>query len=165
MWATRIGKVGNRDQQPNYPAARSTPTVDGAASCSVSMATSPRRYRHRQGALAEEPPRLLRRSAGTWADAESPLVDGEVLVCMPGGTQATVGAEQEDRRRGVEGPRRRQGRMPQSSWLTRVACGSTSLTVMAGLRVEAKTGKLRHEDHGADGSERHDACHQRGTGR
>src|SRR5438094_2805276 len=29
LWATRIGKVGNPDQQPNYPAARSTPTVDG----------------------------------------------------------------------------------------------------------------------------------------
>jgi outer membrane protein assembly factor BamB len=29
IWSTRIGKVGNPDQQPNYPAARSTPTVDG----------------------------------------------------------------------------------------------------------------------------------------
>ena len=28
-WSTRIGKVGNPDQEPNYPAARSTPTVDG----------------------------------------------------------------------------------------------------------------------------------------
>src|SRR5207248_2012090 len=30
LWSTRVGKVGNPDQQPNYPAARSTPTVDGA---------------------------------------------------------------------------------------------------------------------------------------
>ena len=29
VWAQRIGKVGNPKQQPNYPAARSTPTVDG----------------------------------------------------------------------------------------------------------------------------------------
>ncbi len=29
VWSQRIGKVGNPDQQPNYPAARSTPTVDG----------------------------------------------------------------------------------------------------------------------------------------
>src|SRR5260370_38714043 len=29
VWRTRIGKVGNPDQQPNFPAARSTPTVDG----------------------------------------------------------------------------------------------------------------------------------------
>ena len=30
VWSTRIGKVGNPNQRPNYPAARSTPTVDGA---------------------------------------------------------------------------------------------------------------------------------------
>lgn len=29
-WSTRIGKVGNPDQKPNFPAARSTPTVDGS---------------------------------------------------------------------------------------------------------------------------------------
>ncbi len=28
-WERRIGKVGNPDQQPPYPAARSTPTIDG----------------------------------------------------------------------------------------------------------------------------------------
>src|SRR5207247_2369572 len=27
---------------------------------------------------------------GTWAYAESPLVDGNVLVCTPGGSQATI---------------------------------------------------------------------------
>src|SRR5437016_5491250 len=31
VWSTRVGKVGNPKQQPNYPGARSTPTVDGAA--------------------------------------------------------------------------------------------------------------------------------------
>jgi outer membrane protein assembly factor BamB len=29
IWTTRIGNVGNPDQNPNYPKARSTPTVDG----------------------------------------------------------------------------------------------------------------------------------------
>src|SRR5262245_6402770 len=29
VWATRLGKVGNPDQKPNFPAARSTPTVEG----------------------------------------------------------------------------------------------------------------------------------------
>ncbi|HEX2523114.1 MAG TPA: PQQ-binding-like beta-propeller repeat protein, partial [Terriglobia bacterium] len=28
-WSARIGKVGNPNQEPSYPAARSTPTVDG----------------------------------------------------------------------------------------------------------------------------------------
>jgi hypothetical protein len=29
IWQTRIGKVGKPDQAPNYPGARSTPTIDG----------------------------------------------------------------------------------------------------------------------------------------
>src|SRR5262245_1197021 len=29
LWATRLGKVGNPQQKPNFPAARSTPTMDG----------------------------------------------------------------------------------------------------------------------------------------
>ena len=29
VWATRLGKVGNPNQMPSFPAARSTPTVDG----------------------------------------------------------------------------------------------------------------------------------------
>jgi outer membrane protein assembly factor BamB len=30
VWSVRIGKVGNPNQNPNFPATRSTPTVDGA---------------------------------------------------------------------------------------------------------------------------------------
>ncbi len=29
VWSTRLGKVGNPQQKPNFPAARSTPTVEG----------------------------------------------------------------------------------------------------------------------------------------
>jgi len=29
IWSTRLGKVGNPNQQPNYAASRSTPTVEG----------------------------------------------------------------------------------------------------------------------------------------
>ena len=29
IWSTRLGKVGNPNQKPSYPAARSTPTLDG----------------------------------------------------------------------------------------------------------------------------------------
>src|SRR2546425_12448050 len=29
VWRTTLGKVGNPDQNPKFPAARSTPTVDG----------------------------------------------------------------------------------------------------------------------------------------
>src|SRR5690349_13754143 len=29
IWTTRVGNVGNPDQNPSYPKARSTPTIDG----------------------------------------------------------------------------------------------------------------------------------------
>src|ERR1044071_6911702 len=29
IWSTHLGNVGNPKQQPNFPAARSTPTIDG----------------------------------------------------------------------------------------------------------------------------------------
>src|SRR5262245_11396668 len=29
LWSTRLGNVGNPDQNPKFPAARSTPTIDG----------------------------------------------------------------------------------------------------------------------------------------
>ena len=29
VWSTKIGRVGNPDQQPSYPGARSTPTIEG----------------------------------------------------------------------------------------------------------------------------------------
>lgn len=39
LWSTRIGKVGNPNQQPNYPAARSTPT--GPSPAATPRATPP----------------------------------------------------------------------------------------------------------------------------
>ena len=92
LWSTRIGKVGNPDQQPNYPAARSTPTVEGTALYAlgsdgdlVCVETATGRIRWRRslrGDFGGQP--------GTWAYAESPLVDGGVVVVTPGGSQATV---------------------------------------------------------------------------
>ncbi|HTS29548.1 MAG TPA: PQQ-binding-like beta-propeller repeat protein [Bryobacteraceae bacterium] len=92
LWTTRLGKVGNPDMQPSYPMARSTPTVDGdrmyvessdgdlacleAASGKVLWRKSLRRD------FAGQP--------GTWAYAESPLIDGDVLVATPGGKEATL---------------------------------------------------------------------------
>ncbi|MEX2141980.1 MAG: PQQ-binding-like beta-propeller repeat protein [Pirellulales bacterium] len=92
QWATRIGKVGNPDQQPNYPAARTTPTVDGELlyalgsdgdlAC-LEIATGKVRWQKSLRADFGGQP-------GEWAYSESPLVDGDVVVCTPGGKQATV---------------------------------------------------------------------------
>jgi outer membrane protein assembly factor BamB len=92
VWSTRVGKVGNPKQRPNYAAARSTPTVDGAAlyalgsdgdlAC-LERATGKVRWKKNLRTDFGGKP-------GTWAYSESPLVDGDVVVCTPGGTEATV---------------------------------------------------------------------------
>ena len=92
LWSVRIGNVGNPDQQPNYPAARSTPTVDGAVLYALgsdgdlaALETATGKVRWRKSLRAD-----FGGQPGTWAYAESPLVDADVVVVTPGGVQATV---------------------------------------------------------------------------
>lgn len=92
VWSTRLGKVGSPDQQPNFPAARSTPTVDGQVLYALSsdgdlvcLNTADGRIVWRKSLTAD-----FGGKPGTWAYAESPLIDGEQLVCVPGGPDATV---------------------------------------------------------------------------
>ena len=92
IWSTHIGKVGNPDQQPNYPGARSTPTVDGESLYAlgsdgdlVCLATEDGEVRWRKHLRTD-----FGGKPGRWAYAESPLVDGDTLVCAPGGTEATI---------------------------------------------------------------------------
>jgi glucose dehydrogenase len=92
VWATRLGNVGQPNQKPNFPAARSTPTVageflytlgsDGDLAC-LEIATGKVRWRKNLRTDFGGKP-------GTWAYAESPLVDGNTLVCTPGGSDATI---------------------------------------------------------------------------
>jgi outer membrane protein assembly factor BamB len=92
LWSTRVGKVGNPDQDPPYPGARSTPTVDGELLYAIGSdgdlvclekATGKLRW---QKNLRTE----FGGQPGVWAYAESPLIDGDVLVCTPGGHEATL---------------------------------------------------------------------------
>ena len=91
-WSTRLGKVGNPDQQPNFPAARSTPTVDGTLLYALSSdgdlacletATGTARWKKSLRSDFQGKP-------GQWAYSESPLVDGDALICTPGGSDATI---------------------------------------------------------------------------
>jgi outer membrane protein assembly factor BamB len=92
VWSTRLGRVGKPKQDPNYPAARSTPTVvgdslyglgsDGDLVC-LETAGGKERWRKNVGADFGGTP-------GIWAYAESPLVDGDALICTPGGSEATL---------------------------------------------------------------------------
>jgi outer membrane protein assembly factor BamB len=92
LWTTRVGNVGNPNQEPPYPKARSTPTVDGdfiyalgSDGDLVCLEAGSGRIRW-QKSLRKE----FGGVPGQWAYAESPLVDGDRVVVTPGGEQATL---------------------------------------------------------------------------
>src|SRR5882762_6589936 len=92
IWRTPLGKVGPNIPQMNYSAARSTPTVegeflyalgsDGDVAC-LETATGKLRW---QKSLRTD----FGGKPGEWAYSESPLIDGNTLVCTPGGSEATL---------------------------------------------------------------------------
>src|SRR5262245_56007200 len=77
LWSTRLGKVGNPDQQPKFPSARSTATVDGNVlyalgsdgdlACVERKEGKVRWKKSLRGDFGGEP--------GVWAYSESPLID------------------------------------------------------------------------------------------
>ena len=92
IWTTRVGNVGNPNQNPNYPKARSTPTVDGnfiyvlgSDGDLACLEASGGKIRW-QKSIREE----FGGQPGEWAYAESPLIDGDVVVVTPGGAEATI---------------------------------------------------------------------------
>jgi outer membrane protein assembly factor BamB len=92
LWSATLGKVGNPKQQPNFPAARSTPTVegdvlyalgsDGDLACVETAAGKVRWHKNIRTDFGGKP--------GVWAYSESPLIDGDTVVCTPGGDEATI---------------------------------------------------------------------------
>lgn len=92
IWSQRIGKVGNPDQRPPYPGARSNATVDGDhiyalgsdgdLVCLAAADGKPVWQKNVRSEFGGEP--------GVWAYSESPLIDGDVVVVTPGGKDATI---------------------------------------------------------------------------
>ena len=97
VWEVPIGKVG-KNRGPQYPGTRSTPTVhgdriyclasDGELSC-LEIAKGDLKWKKhlRQDFGGED---------GSWAFSESVMIDGEVLVCTPGGKTASLAALKKD---------------------------------------------------------------------
>jgi outer membrane protein assembly factor BamB len=92
IWTTRVGNVGNPNQNPSYPKARSTPTIDGNylyafgsdgdIACLEVKTGKIRWTKNVRKEFAGQP--------GEWAYAESPLVDGDLVIVTPGGPEATM---------------------------------------------------------------------------
>jgi outer membrane protein assembly factor BamB len=92
IWSQRIGDVGNPDQQPNYPAARSTPTIDGELVLALGSDGDLACLERATGKVRWQ--KNVRKEyggqPGIWAYSESPLVDGEAVICTPGGGEASL---------------------------------------------------------------------------
>jgi outer membrane protein assembly factor BamB len=92
IWQTRIGNVGNPEQRPAYPAARSTPTVDGDLLYALGsdgdlacIELDSGKIRWSKNVRTEFAGKF-----GEWAYSESPLIDGDKVVVTPGGEEATM---------------------------------------------------------------------------
>ena len=90
-WSTHIGKVG-ANRGPQYPGSRSTPTVDGQLLYALGsdgdlacLETDTGKIRWQKNLSSD-----FGGQPGAWAYSESPLVDGELVVCTPGGADATL---------------------------------------------------------------------------
>ena len=92
LWTTHLGKVGNPDQRPSYPCARSTPTVDGDLVYALGSDGDLVCVDAAKGAVQWK--KSLREDfggkPGVWAYSESPLIDGDAVVVTPGGKEATM---------------------------------------------------------------------------
>jgi outer membrane protein assembly factor BamB len=91
VWSTRLGKVGI-NHGPQYPGARSTPTVDGDLLFALGsdgdlacLETATGKLLWKKNLRSEFAGR-----PGYWAYAESPLVDGDVLIATPGGKKVSL---------------------------------------------------------------------------
>ncbi len=91
VWATRVGKVG-ANKGPQYPGTRSTPTVDGERIYALGS-DGDLVCLEKDGGKQVWTKNLKKDFGGRpgmWAYSESVLIDGDVLVCTPGGKTATL---------------------------------------------------------------------------
>lgn len=89
-WKTRIGDSGGHRK---YPGTRSTPTVDGGQVLVLNQFSDLACLDAKSGKLIWKK-NLIDDFGGKmmsgWKYSESPLVDGDKVVCTPGGRQGTV---------------------------------------------------------------------------
>jgi outer membrane protein assembly factor BamB len=92
VWSTTIGKVGANNPKAPYPASRSTPTVDGDFLYALGSDGDLACLKAANGETVwhTNVRKDFGGEFGDWAYSESPLVDGDVVVCTPGGKDATL---------------------------------------------------------------------------
>jgi outer membrane protein assembly factor BamB len=91
VWSTAVGNVG-QNEKPQHPGARSTPTVDGDRLYVLGSDGDLTCLARDRGAVlwTKNLKKDFGGKPGAWAYAESVLIDGDTLVCTPGGKEATM---------------------------------------------------------------------------
>jgi outer membrane protein assembly factor BamB len=93
LWSRLIGKVG-RNIGPQYPGTRSTPTVDGELIYCLASDGELVCLEAASGKIRWQKPfrKDFDGKPGKWAYSESVLIEGDLLLCTPGGNEATLAA-------------------------------------------------------------------------
>lgn len=92
LWTAPVGPV--RSNGGGYAGPRCTPTIDGTALYALGLngdllCLDVERGKER---WRKSLPRDFQGAAGGWGYSESPLVDGDKVICTPGGRKATLAA-------------------------------------------------------------------------
>jgi outer membrane protein assembly factor BamB len=157
VWHAKVGRAGDGG---GYPGSRSTPTVDGDKVYAlgphgdlVCLALSDGKEHWRVSL-----PKDFKGSGGGWQYAESVLVDGDKVVCTPGGREATMLAL--DKNTGKvkwKGKSSKGESAGYSSVMVSTAGGVRQYVTLTSLGVvsfDAETGKLLWEYGTEDSKER-----------
>ena len=92
LWVTRLGPALSQDWEQAKEGPGCTPTVDGERLYVIGMAGDVSCVKVSDGTLVWQ--RSLTREFGApvlaWSFRESPLVDGDKVICTPGGDGATI---------------------------------------------------------------------------
>jgi len=157
VWSTRLGNVGpNRGQ--NYPGSRSTPTIDGDKLYALGSDGDLACLEAATGKVVWQTNLRTTFSGktGNWAYAESPLIDGDTLVCTPGGPTATMVALNKKTGAPIWTCAVPEGNDAAYSSITIVNAAGVKQYVTflskALIGVEAKTGKLLWKYSGSVGA-------------
>jgi outer membrane protein assembly factor BamB len=87
LWSAKVGRAGG-----NYAGTRCTPTVDGDRVYALGQFGDLVCLKAATGQVVwrKNLPRDFQGHSGGWNYTESPLIDGDKLVCTPGGKEATM---------------------------------------------------------------------------
>ncbi len=92
IWVTRLGTAFQQQEPPGKDGPGCTPTVDGERLYVIGLAGDVSCLQVRDGKIIWQ--RSFQRDFGgqvpIWSFRESPLIDGDKVICTPGGKDATI---------------------------------------------------------------------------